>query len=288
MLRAAHILVLAALATASLAGQTGGAPGKPPDTSAKAVTSLASKYLEEYTTKLEAVVADETYFQETFASEGMRSGSRMMKGELNLAYLPADRSWIAVHDIIEVDGQPVPDRQSLTTLLLRGNLSSVIGEVMEHNARFNIGRIRRTFNEPTIALLVIDKNHLDNFSFKRELVVTEGNATLVKVSFAEHDRGTIVRSVTGSPIPSRGELLIDAGTGHVRGTHMMFKDGVITADITTTYMLEPKLQLWVPSVFAERYEGQPEGLKEIVTGRAQYTNYRRWESFGRIKKDGSR
>jgi hypothetical protein len=287
MRRLAGITGIVGLATVSLAGQP--APRvKPPDTSAKAVTTLASKYLDEYTTKLEAVVANETYIQETFASVGVRTGSRMLRGELNLAFLPADRTWIAVRDIIEVDGEPVPDRQSLSMLLLRSNLHSVVGEVMQNNSRYNLGRLTRTFSEPTLALLVIDKSRISNFSFKREQVVTDGGATLVTVSFVEGKRGTIVRRTqTGTPIPSRGELVIDAATGHIRATHMMFNDdeSKTTADLTTTYMLEPRLQLWVPSILAEHYEGVPDGLKEIVTGRAQYTNYRRWESFGRIKKN---
>jgi hypothetical protein len=287
MLKTAGGLAMTALATVTLAGQS--VPrSTPPQTSAKAVTTLASNYLDEYTTKLEAVVADETYFQETFASVGVRTASRMIKGELNLAFLPADRTWIAARDVIEVDGQPVPDRGALASLLLRSNLHSVLGEVMRNNSRFNIGRLTRTFSEPTLALLVLDRSRIANFSFKREQVVTERGATLVTVSFAEGKQGTIVRSLAGSPIRSKGELVIDAATGHVHATRMMFKSDETTADIATAYMLEPKLQLWVPSVFAEHYEGIPEGLKEIVTGSAQYTNYRRWESFGRIKKDGPR
>src|SRR5262245_25365077 len=279
MLKTAGVLAIAALATLSLAGQSPAPAAKPPDTSAKAVTTLASKYLDEYTTRLEAVVADETYIQETFASVGVRTASRMIKGELNLAFLPADRTWIAVRDPIEGDDEPVADRQSVSALLLRSNLQSVVGDVMRSNSRFNIGRLTRTFSEPTLALLVVDKQRISNFSFKREEVVTDGPTTLVTVSFTEGKRGTIVRTIAGVPIPSKGELVIDAATGRVRATHMMFKNDETTADLRTTYMPEPRLQLWVPSVFAEHYEGQPEGLKEIVTGRAQYTNYRRWESF---------
>jgi hypothetical protein len=73
----------------------------------------------------------------------------------------------------------------------------------------------------------------------------------------------------------------------VRATHIAFKDGIITAELTTRYRPEPRLELWVPASFTERYEGAPEGLKEIDTGRATYSNYRRFEVLGRIKGGGS-
>ena len=52
----------------------------------------------------------------------------------------------------------------------------------------------------------------------------------------------------------------------------------------TTYVLDPRLELWLPSVFTERYEGTLQGQKEIDTGRAQYSNFKRYETSGRIKK----
>jgi len=167
--------------------------------------------------------------------------------------------------------------------VLRANQTPVAADVARHNSRYNLGRITRTFNEPTLALLVVDRAHVDNFEFSRELVEVHGNATLVTLSFVEKRRPTIVSSTSGAPIYSRGELVVDAATGHVRSTRLTLKDGHITAELATTYMLEPKLKLWVPAVFTERYEGEPDGLKEIDTGRAMYTNYRQHESFGRIR-----
>jgi hypothetical protein len=191
--------VAVALAGAVTAQSGAAPPANPPDTSPKAVVAAASRYLEEYTTKLAYVVADETYMQETFASEGVRTASRLMKGELFLTFLKADRAWIAVHDVAEVDGEPVPDRQALQMLIARGATSSVVAEVARQNARWNLGRIERNFNEPTLALMVLDKERAGNFNFARKAVETVDGVTLVTLTFTERGRPTIVSSRSRRP-----------------------------------------------------------------------------------------
>jgi hypothetical protein len=284
MVKPVGVVALAVLAGAVLAAR-GSAPAQtPPDTSPKALAAAGTRYVEDYANKMLRILGDEVYTQETFDSIDHRTASRLMKGELFLTFLPADHTWVAVHDIAEVDGEPVPNRQSLQMLLSRGTDSSVIADVARHNAHYNIGRIQRTFNEPTLALLVLDKSHVANFTFSRKLVETRGGVTLVTLAFTEKDRPTIVASNSGGPVFARGELLIEAGTGRVRATHIMFKDGDVTADLKTIYMLDARLELWLPMTFAERYEGEFEGLKEIDTGLAQYSNFKRYETSGRIKK----
>jgi hypothetical protein len=284
MVKPGAVVALAVLAGAWLAAQSS-APAAPPDTSPKALAAAGTKYVEDYAVKMMRILGEEVYTQETFDSVDHRTGSRLMKGELFITFLPADHTWVAVHDISEVDGQPVPDRQSLQLLLSQGASTSVIADVARHNAHFNIGRIQRTFNEPTLALLVLDKSHVGNFNFSRKLGDTRDGVTLVTLAFTEKKDGPpIVSSNSGGPVLAKGELLMEAGTGRVRATHIMFKDGAITADLTTTYRLDPRLELWLPFTFAERYEGEPEGLKEIDTGLAQYSNFKRYETSGHIKK----
>ena len=284
MVRVGGIAGLAVLAGAMLGAQAPAPVPPVPNTSPKAVAAAGSQYLEDYAAKMISIIGDELYSQETFDSIDHRTGSRLMKGELFLTFLKADRAWVAVHDVAEIDGEPVPDRQTLPQILARGALASVVAEVVEHNKHFNIGRIERNFNEPTLALLVLDKNRVSNFSFTREQVETVGGVTLVTLAFVERNRPTIVVGKTGTPVFSKGKLLIEAGTGRVRATQILFKYSNISADLVTTYVLDKRLELWLPSVFTERYEGEPEGQKEIDTGRAQYSNFKRWETSGRIIK----
>jgi hypothetical protein len=279
-----RLLVVAALAAGLVARGAGQAqaPAKL-DLSPKALVKAATKYVGEYRTKLKYLNGQETYFQETFDSADHRTGSRLMKGEMYFVYLEQDHDWIAVHDIKEVEGAPVPDRDDVQALFLQGAGASVAGKVAARNAKYNIGTIGRNFNEPTLALAVLDASRVSNFSFNRKQVDVAGATTLVTLTFSEKDRPTLVHSLSGSPLFSKGELVIEADTGRVRSTRISIKDGDITADLVTTYVLEPKMEMWVPSLFTERYSGEPFGLKQIVTCTARYTDYKRWGVDVRIK-----
>ena len=95
-------------------------------------------------------------------------------------------------------------------------------------------------------------------------------------------RPTLVRGMDGRDVPSTGELIIETATGSVRKTRMHFTYGAITADLTTTYEHEPKLDVWVPARFQERYE-RSAAPREVITCEASYSNYRRFEVSVRIR-----
>ena len=54
------------------------------------------------------------------------------------------------------DGAPVTDADDIRTLIQSTPLRRLGAVIAEKNARYNIGNVRRTFNEPTFALLVVD------------------------------------------------------------------------------------------------------------------------------------
>jgi hypothetical protein len=204
-----------------------------------------------------------------------------------LTYVAADRDWIAVHDIAEVNGRPVADREDLRLLLSQGaELRGITQKVAARNASFNIGHVFRNFNEPTMALRVLDNEPLRNFSFERRrvAVTADGDATLVTLEFRERGRPTIVRGERQRNLESRGELTIEASTGRVRQTVFEVADGPLRARLETVYAFEPRLDLWVPSTFSERYDLNRPGEKETVLCEATYTNYRRFVTSGRIIK----
>jgi hypothetical protein len=252
------------------------------DVSTKAVVSAASKYVVDYETKFKFVIADETYGQATFDGERRETGRRSIKGELFLTFIPADAAWLAVHDFTEVDGTPVADREDLRALLQKGETSSIVRTVLTRNARFNLGSIVRNFNEPTLALLILEPKRVNGFSFDREEILQVAGRTKVRLSFRERDRPTLVRDANGRPVYARGELTIDAETGRVEHTVIELVDGPILARLTTTYAFDEKVEMWVPAAFAERYE-RTKGEREVILCDADYTNYRRFEVTARIK-----
>jgi hypothetical protein len=286
-------IVLAAIVI--VAGATLGAAPRTrvqnrPDVSTSALAAAAVAYVGEYQRAFSFLVADEKYLQRRLTIGGkdtleVPTDRRRITGELFMTYLPVDREWIAVRDVMEVDGEPVAGGEDLRKLLQSGDLTGVVQRVANHNARYNIGGVIRNFNEPTLPLLIFDERRVGNFSFDRERVEERPDATLVTLAFEERRRPTIIRNARGNPVYSSGEITLEAGTGRVRRTVFKVQDGSITVRLVTTYRREAKLDLWVPSTFTERYEGDQEsGEREIITGEATYSNYRRFEVTGRIKR----
>ena len=167
-----------------------------PDVSTRGLVRAATSYVTEYQQSFAFLIADETYRQTRSNGAGTVIERREMKGELFLTYLPVDREWIAVHDIAEVDGQPVPDRGDLRDLLQKGGeLRGIAETVVNRNARYNIGTVSRNFNEPTLALLLFEPRRVDNLSVDRTRVVKEGAATIATLSFRERGAPTDARFV---------------------------------------------------------------------------------------------
>jgi hypothetical protein len=274
--------VIAASAVPSAGDQ--GTSGQPPRLRLRDVVASTVRYVSDYREQFAFLVADETYVQTRVMPRTRKSEQRAMRGELFLTYLPADREWIAVHDIAEVDGEPVPDRENLRQLIANGaELRGMVGKVADRNARFNLGGVRRNFNEPMLPLLLLDARRVDGLAFDLRDIVADGDTRLVTIAYRERDRPTLVRGPSG-PIRSRGEITVEAGTGRVRRTYFELQDGAVLARLTTAYGLDEKLGLWVPTEFREQYDSsRDDETTEIVSCVARYTNYRRFTATGRVK-----
>jgi hypothetical protein len=271
-------------------------PGDP-DLSAAGVVRAAAAYLKTYQEQLTFLIADEAYTQQVRAQMPDDQGpkGRTMKSEMFFMFTPADRVWMAIRDIIEVDRKPVTGRQDLRAALETMPTAQVARTFKAQNSRFNIGRVQRNFNEPILSLLVVDSRYLPNFTFDRRRVERIAGGALVTVTFAEKGVPTLITDLQSRPVFSKGEMIIEAATGRIRRAQLSLIIQGVTLELTTTYGPDERLGLWVPIQFRERYqEGVLSGgtartrlenttnYEEIVC-EARYTNYRRFETTARIK-----
>ena len=248
----------------------------------KRLVAATQAYVAGLESKLAFGVFDETYVQSVEAT--LHDNHRTMTGELFLTHLPADDTWISVHDVATVDGDPVPGHQDLATLLQRGELHSVTRDVADHNARYNIGRIVRNFNEPTLPLLVLAPSHISNFSFATQDVTDEQGIRLATIRFTErNDVPTLISNDRGQHLRARGTITVEPETGRIHRTSFELSPPEMSVSLTTIYAHDAGSGLWLPSVFQERYEGKPNGEHEVVTCEARYTNFRTFQAIGRIK-----
>lgn len=257
------------------------------DFSTRAVVSRATAYVAEYQQKLTSVVADEEYTQEVLEqlpTDPAMPRARRLRSEVFFAFEAVDRQWMAIRDTILVDGVPIRDRPSVRTAFETMAPAEVRRRFAQLNAYWNIGRLGRNFNEPTLGLLVFDGEHVSRFRFGRRTVVREPEATLVTLEFRERDRPTLIRDERLGTAYSRGEIVSDAA-GVIRRTvfRLSLKDTKV--ELTTEYVHNEKLEMWVPSVFRERYERGRQGSTEYerIACEARYSNFRRFDVLTRIR-----
>ena len=273
------LTMVLACAGASVLGQP---PDERLDDSTKAITARAAAYVADYQARFAFLVSDEHYVQTVTRGNSVRR--RVMNGELFLTFLRADHEWIAVHDVAEVDGEAVPDRENLQTLLQRADVTSVAQRIADRNAAFNIGSVTRNFNEPTLALLVLEAKRIGQFKFDRRDETTQDGVTVATLAFREHKTPTLVHGMLRNAVYSTGELVVEVASGTIRRTIIGFQDEGVTARLTTDYALDSRLGLWVPTGLMERYDlQQSHQPTEVTNCEASYTNYRRFEVTGRIK-----
>ena len=251
--------------------------------SAKDVVKAATAYVEAYQQQLTSIVADESYLQEIrepVAPDPQNPRSRQIAGEMFFMF--ADGQWLAIRDPALVDGRPVSGRTSAQVALRSRSAGDVARVFIEQNARWNIGRISRNFNEPTLALLVAASAHVSRFKFDRKAVVRTPEATLVTLAFTEKERPTLIRYLDGEPAYSKGLLVVEAETGRIRRTEFRVDVRGVRVEFITDYMHDQKLGMWVPSTFRERYE-RVRGDRELIVCQAVYANYRRFDTSARVK-----
>jgi hypothetical protein len=284
-MRAAALVLFAAVASAAAAP-----PAASRGQSVKDLVAAASRYVQRYQQEFQYLLADEDYSQARTIitrDQQTREETRNLRSELFLTFIPADNEWMAVRDVITVDGRPVPDRDNLQRLLSqRGEVRGLIKELIARNARYNIGVVERNFNEPTLPLLLLDQKRVGDVRFERKETTTGNGAALSTLAFTERGRPTLVRGPSGS-LFARGEVVLEAATGIVRRTSFDLayevRHATIKVRLVTDYALDPKLGLWLPSLFTERYDTSGE-VKEVVFCQARYTNYRRFDVAARIRR----
>ena len=252
------------------------------DTSTKAVVAAASAYVESYSQKMQNVLADELATQRVTMYSPVHDWRRTTKADLFITFLPAESLWIAARDVREVDGAVVDDPNNIRVLMQRTPLGRLGAVIAQKNSQFNIGNISRTFNEPTLALLIMTSKHKARFKFDRVRVSTDASPR-VTISFKEQARPTLISGSNGAPVYTSGALLIDAASGRVEFTRLELTRGSVTATIETTYGEDQKLKLWVPVFMRETYEQTAKGFEETISCESTYTNYRQFETAAIIK-----
>jgi hypothetical protein len=237
-------------------------------------------YLADYARQLPATIATEHYEQQ--AGGGASRERVVLESEFGIMRLVSPAGWLGIRDVVSVNGRSVPDRQQRLHDLFNSPSPQGIQQarrIAQANARFNVGRIQRTINDPAVVLELLDGRNASRMRFAKIGESTLDGVNVWAVKFDERRRPTIIQSPAGRDEAARGTAWVEPITGRLVRTQVMIDSAGFTATLDVLFRDEPRLGFWVPSTMTERYEGRDVSSS---SGEASYSNYRRFGVETRI------
>jgi hypothetical protein len=265
-----------ALAGLLLCGNVIAAQGDPPHLDV--LLARAAAYLTAYETAFAGTVSEEHYVQslrDTNASvfTTLQWKRRALSSDIVAAPDPV-HAWMSFRDVFAVDGVNVRDRDERLQELFLAPKADPFGQarrIADEGALFNLGRIARNVNFPTLPLTFLADENQSRSEFKREGTSTINGVHVVEVSFKEKGRPTIVRS-GAADLPVSGRFWLEPDSGRVMKAAVTYDSRTFSGKVTVTFAFAEKLKLWMP---AEMDDVMTSGI-ETVTGHATYDNFRRF------------
>jgi len=262
----------------------------PAPLSLKDVIRRVGAYVDSYGDRASIVVCTEKYEQHADGSLTVAQ-TRTLVSDVALVYADALHGWLGFRDVIEVDHSPVQDREDRLARVLMGAQGRFdeARRLSDESARFNLGNLQRNFNVPTSALFFFRTEEHDRFKFAARRVLDDGTW---EISFKETAKPTMIRTPDGEPVETMGTIWVRPEDGVVVRT--VLEVGVLMrrlsppqrgkGSIDVRYRRVEALGMWLPEAMDEAFEATRQDAWDKVTGHAEYSNYRRFETSGRIKK----
>jgi len=250
--------------------------------------SRAGDYVQHLQKTLTVIIGDETYRQDEWSRHtslqvqgATRIRSRSIRSEVLFMQLPAEDFWLSVRNVLAVDGRPVPDsRQRLEEVLKTGpDYRQRLRSIQAESARYDIGTVLRTTSDPILALRFLSPGFQSRFTFSIDGQERVSGEQAVKVSFTERARPTVI-IVYGRDVPATGAIWIRPSDGVIlKSSLRLTTSAQVAVSISVDFDKDQRLGEWVPKRMQEQYE---ELSGESVTTTSTYSNFRRFETSGRL------
>jgi hypothetical protein len=243
-------------------------------------------YLERYEVELGTLVADEHYVQEE--RRRLRTESRVTEAEVLFLRLPGEAEWFGVRDVKKVNGKRVAGTGIGLVDLLKNPGADALQKaaaIVEASAKYNLGG-RRTTNMPTLPLEALSARNHPRYIFKRRGGARVNGVRTERLEFSEFDEPTLVTSVDGKSVWTRGMAWIDPVTGALWRAEINIapsKPGTLRrpdleARIRVEFVSDPAMPTLVPKELVENFWIRG----GAGYGRGRYSNYRRFTTAARL------
>ena len=286
------------------------------------VVEHARRYVVEYGEELSLVIGVERYRQWVLNSDtpgmGVENGDRPQTRETvsEFALVRVKNDWLGYRDVFQVDGKTVPDRRDRLQRLFAQSPATAVEQgqkIADESARYNAGGMQRNFNIPTMALFFLDPTNANRFKFELAGTDVIDGVRVTRVRYREVLQPTIIRTATGKDLPVSGTFWIESATGRVFKTALEVTsearlnventkplsrlnlgagrtDGRVDtfSRVTTSYRVDERLRLLVPTEMVEEYQGvslnRGTGAERLtrINCRATYSDFKRFETGGKV------
>lgn len=257
-----------ALLAVAVAWPLGGTPaGQTALPTVGQVLERAGRYVVGYGEQLPLLIATETYSQWKEDEEGsIRPFHETLVAEFALMRLETGDDWVAYRDTYEKDGKRLGEAADrLQRLFVQGGEkvgSALARRLSNESAQFNLARMGKAFNTPTMALFFLRPANQARFEFKKNSEDKVNGVRVWRIRYKETTRPTLYRSSGGKDMPVEGSAWISPDDGKVYRTHMEIvlraertvnrNDSL--ASVTVTYRPGPEDPILVPGEMLETYE----------------------------------
>jgi hypothetical protein len=211
---------------------------------------------------------------------------RSIDSETLFAWFVNERRWLTIRNVLIVDGRGVPDSRGRLNRIVEDVTTraqpadALIGRLRDESVRYNLGRIRRSFNDPMLSMQFLDPANQSGFTFTVEGAEVIDGISTWKLGFVETSAATAI-VLAGQPTPSSGAIWLTP-SGIVVRTRLTIGPitGQLAAAITVTYAPDASVGAWVPERMEEQYsqssiEADREAASGTISCVTTYSNYRR-------------
>jgi hypothetical protein len=214
---------MAAIVTFVILALAGGA-AQSADPALDEIMKKVGAYVAAYGEKSSAVVGTEKYSQLITLDGQQPLNPRRLVAEF--AIVRAGNGWTGFRDVIEYDGNKVPDRKDrLEKLVAEATGSEAdLMAIARENSRYNLGPISRNLNVPTAAMFFFQPANLARFAFTKKGTKKINNVDTVEIEFKETQRPTMIGRRNGADVPMGGTLWVVPADGTVVRTRLKMKN----------------------------------------------------------------
>jgi hypothetical protein len=265
---------LTVVATMAAVGVLGAAE-KPTST---ALVELASTYLTSFVQRFSSVVADERYIQTWMSNSGVTLARRELKSEFLLTRPNPTSPLMTFRDVVEVDGVAVRDRDDrLMELFLKPSAKATEEAtiITIESSRYNVGNLARTVNQPFYALIFLQPSYNKRFNYSVDKLDKNVGQDVWIMQYKETARPSFARGASGKELPARGRYWINAVTGEILKTEILLEDSTHKTEITTTFRMNDRFKIGLPSEMKEQYALKGNAGK--ITATATYDRFREFQ-----------